>query len=82
VSVVWIALLAGAVAVLVAAEWPRLDKWLGVDARRGRKRARRKANLKVIRSDRSHEDSEESLEDFAASVERDLSRLPTIDKRD
>ena len=81
-SVVWIALLAGAVAVLVAAEWPRLDKWLGVDARRGRKRARRKANLKVIRSDRSHEDSEESLEDFAASVERDLSRLPTIDKRD
>ena len=81
-SVVWIALLAGAVAVLVAAEWPRLDKWLGVDARRGRKRARRKANLKVIRSERSHEDSEESLEDFAASVERDLSRLPTIDKRD
>ena len=81
-SVVWIALLAGAVAVLVAAEWPRLDKWLGVDARRGRKRARRKANLKVIRSDRSYEDSEESLEDFAASVEHDLSRLPTIDKRD
>jgi hypothetical protein len=82
VSVVWIALLAGAVAVLVAAEWPRLDKWLGVDARRGRKRARRKANLKVIRSESSHEGSEESLEDFAASVERDLSRLPTIDKRD
>jgi len=80
VSVVWIALLAGAVAVLVAAEWPRLDKWLGVEARRGRKRARRKANLKVIRSDESL--SEESLEDFAASVERDLSRLPTIDKRD
>jgi hypothetical protein len=82
VSVVWIALLAGAVAVLVAAEWPRLDKWLGVEARRGRKRARRKANLKVIRSESSHEGSEESLEDFAASVERDLSRLPTIDKRD
>ncbi len=79
-SVVWIALLAGAVAVLVAAEWPRLDRWLGVEARRGRKRARRKANLKVIRSDESL--SEESLEDFAASVERDLSRLPTIDKRD
>jgi hypothetical protein len=80
VSVVWIALLAGAVAVLVAAEWPRLDKWLGMEARRGRKRARRKANLKVIRADESL--SEESLEDFAASVERDLSRLPTIDKRD
>jgi len=75
VSVVWIALLAGAVAVLVAAEWPWLDRRLGMEARRGRERARRKANLKVIRS-------EESLEEFAASVERDLSRLPTIDKRD
>jgi hypothetical protein len=75
VSVVWIALLAGAVAVLVAAEWPRLDRVLGMEARRGRERAKRKANLKVIRS-------EESLEEFAASVERDLSRLPTIDERD
>jgi hypothetical protein len=75
VSVVWIALLAGAVAVLVAAEWPRLDRRLGMEARRGRERERRKANLKVIRSD-------ESLEEFAASVERDLSRLPTIDERE
>jgi hypothetical protein len=75
VSVVWIALLAGAVAVLIAAEWPRLDRRLGMEARRGRERARRKATLKVIRSD-------ESLEDFAASVERDLSRLPTIDEHD
>jgi hypothetical protein len=75
VGVVWIALLAGAVAVLVAAEWPRLDRLLGIEARRGRERAKRKANLKVIRS-------EESLEEFAASVERDLSRLPTIDERE
>jgi hypothetical protein len=76
VSVVWIALLACAVAVLVAAEWPRLDRWFGVEAKRGRDRAKRKANLKVIRA-------EESLEDFAASVERDLSRLPTTyDDRD
>ena len=74
-SLVWIVLLALAVAVLIAAEWPRLDRWLGVEARRGRERQRRKANLKVIRS-------EESLEEFQASVERDLSRLPTIDKRD
>ena len=74
-SLLWIALLACAVAVLIAAEWPRLDRWLGVEARRGRERQRRKANLKVIRS-------EESLEEFQASVERDLSRLPTIDKRD
>lgn len=74
-SVVWIALLACAVAVLIAAEWPRLDRWVGVEARRSRDRARRKASLKVIRS-------EESLEEFAASVERDLDRLPTIDDRD
>ena len=74
-SVVWIALLAGAVAVLVAAEWPRLERRVGMEARRGRERERRKANLKVIRSD-------ESLEEFAASVERDLSRLPTIDERE
>jgi hypothetical protein len=75
VGVLWIALLAAAVAVLVAAEWPRLERLLGVEARRERERARRKANLKVIRS-------EESLEEFAASVERDLSRLPTIDERE
>jgi hypothetical protein len=75
VSAVWVVLLAGAVAVLVAAEWPRLDRWFGREARRGRERAKRKQNLKLIRS-------EESLEEFAASVERDLSRLPTIDERD
>ena len=74
-SVVWIALFVAAIAVLVAAEWPRLDRALGKEGRRGRERARRKANLKVIRS-------EDSLEEFAASVERDLSRLPTIDERD
>jgi hypothetical protein len=77
VSVVWIALFVAAIAVLVAAEWPRLDRAFGRDGRKGRERARRKANLKVIRT----EDSD-SLEEFAASVERDLSRLPTIDKRD
>ena len=74
-SVVWIALFVAAIAVLVAAEWPRLDRAFGKEGRRGRERARRKANLKVIRS-------EDSLEEFAASVERDLDRLPTIDKRD
>ena len=74
-SVVWIALFVAAIAVLVAAEWPRLDRVFGKEGRRGRERARRKANLKVIRS-------EDSLEEFAASVERDLSRLPTIDERD
>jgi hypothetical protein len=75
VSAVWLVLLACAVAVLVLAEWTRLDRWVGSEARRGRERAKRKQNLKLIRS-------EESLEEFAASVERDLSRLPTIDERD
>jgi hypothetical protein len=75
VSAVWLFLLACAVAALVLAEWPRLDRWVGSEARRGRERARRKQTLKLVRS-------EESLEEFAASVERDLSRLPTIDERD
>ena len=74
-GVVWIALFVAALIVLVAAEWPRLDRAFGREGRRGRERARRKANLKVIRN-------EDSLEEFAASVERDLDRLPTIDKRD
>ena len=71
-----IALLAAAVAVLVAAEWPRLGSRLGADARRSRERARRKSSLRVVRTERS--DSEE----FAASVERDLSLLPTIEERE
>ena len=74
-SAVWVVLLGAAVVVLIAAEWPKLDRWLGGEARRGRARAKRKQNLKLIRN-------EESLEEFAASVERDLSRLPTIDERD
>jgi hypothetical protein len=71
-----VALLACAVAVLVAAEWPRLERRVGADARRSRERARRKQNLRVVHSERS--DSEE----FAASVERDLALLPTIDERE
>jgi hypothetical protein len=65
------ALLACAVAVLVAAEWPRLSPRFGVEGRRRRARQRRKSNLRVLRP----ED-----DDFAASVERDLSLLPTIDE--
>lgn len=65
-----VALLACAVAVLVAAEWPRLEGRLGFEARRKRERQRRKASLKLLRNE---------TEEFAASVERDLSQLPTID---
>jgi hypothetical protein len=73
VSWVFVALLACAVAILVAAEWPRLEHRFGVDGRRRRDRERRKANLRLLRPERTES------EDFAASVERDLSQLPTID---
>lgn len=70
---VWIALLACAVAVLVAAEWPRLSERAGFEGRRRRSRARQKARLRVITPDD---------DDFAASVERDLAQLPTTKERD
>lgn len=71
----WIAvvLLACAVAVLVGAEWPRLDARFGGEARRRRDRARRKQGLKVLRSE---------SDEFAASVERDLANLPTIEREE
>lgn len=72
-SWVFVALLACAVAILVAAEWPRLEHRFGVDGRRMRDRERRKSNLRLLRTERTESD------DFAASVERDLSQLPTID---
>ena len=76
VSWLYIALLALAVAVVAGAEWPRLGAGLethvGVDARRRRERAKRKASLRVI-------DSTSDADDFAASVERDLANLPTTE---
>jgi len=73
VSWLSLALLVCAVAVVIGAEWPRLNERLGVDARRKRERARRKSQLRVLRSD---------TDDFAASVERDLDQLPTIEDYD
>lgn len=74
------ALLGGAVAVLVAAEWPRLAMRLGGGEQRGgprrrrpRSRRRSKSHLKLLRTE---------SDDFAASVERDLARLPTTQDRD
>jgi hypothetical protein len=72
VSWVWIALLALAVAVLIGAEWPRLEKRLGHATPIRRRRKRRRPKLQVVESDEQ--------DDFAASVERDLSLLPTIDE--
>jgi hypothetical protein len=73
VSWLYIALLALAVAVVVGAEWPRLEARFGVDTRRRRQRAKRKAGLRVVRDE---------ADDFAASVERDLANLPTIDEHE
>jgi len=69
-----IALLAAGVAVVVAAEWPRLDERLGPKAFRRRSRTKRKANLKVVQGGNEPDD-------FAASVQRDLDKLPTYDPR-
>jgi hypothetical protein len=71
VSWLYIALLALAVAVVIGAEWPRLEARVGGDARRRRERARRKASLRVVPTN--------DADDFAASVERDLAQLPTIE---
>ena len=71
-SWLYIALLAVAVVLVAAAEWPRLGERFGVDSRRRRQRARRKANFRVVQDDEADE--------FAASVERDLANLPTIDE--
>jgi hypothetical protein len=46
---------------------------LGAEARNARARQKRKANLKLVRTE---------SDDFAASVERDLAELPTIEEKD
>jgi hypothetical protein len=68
-----IALLVGAVAAVIGAEWPRLSARFGNEARERRERARRKSQLKLLRTE---------TEEFAASVERDLDQLPTIEETD
>jgi hypothetical protein len=66
-------LLALALGVVIGAEWQRLSRLVGADARRARDRRRRKASLKLIRSEE---------EEFAESVQRDLAELPTIEEKD
>ena len=70
-SWLYIALLAAAIAVVIGAEWPRIGPRLGSDARDRRRRAKRKASLRVV--------STNDADDFAASVERDLAQLPTTE---
>jgi hypothetical protein len=73
VSWLSVALLACAVVAVIGAEWPRLGERLGLEARRKRERAKRKSQLKLLRTD---------SDDFAASVERDLEQLPTLEDFD
>jgi cell division protein FtsB len=68
-----IALLIGAVAAVIGAEWPRLSARYGNEARHRRERAKQKAQLKLLRTEE---------EEFAASVARDLDQLPTIEETD
>ena len=53
------------------AEWPRVEQRFGAETRRRRERAKRKTKFHVV-----HDETD----DFAASVERDLANLPTIDE--
>jgi hypothetical protein len=73
VSWLFIALLAAAVVVLLVAEWPRLSEHLGSRSRQKRARAAQKSQLRLIR---------EESDEFAASVQRDLERLPTIEEQE
>lgn len=73
VSLIGVVLLAAAVALIVAAEWPRLGKRAGLDVSSRRERKRRKSHLRVV---------ETETDDFARAVERDLANLPTIDPRE
>ena len=69
----FIVLLALAHVLVVGAEWQRVGTLVGAEGRRARGRRRRKANLKLVRTDQ---------EEFEESVQRDLSQLPTIEERD
>jgi hypothetical protein len=73
VSWPWIVLLVLAAAVVIAAEWSRVSRVVGSEARRQRERKRRKASFRVIRTEE---------EEFAESVQRDLAELPTIEEKD
>lgn len=69
-----IVLLAAAVLLLAAAEWPRLAGRLHVEGRAPRRRATRQRHLRVV-------DSDTDPDEFQRAVERDLANLPTYDPR-
>ena len=82
-NIVALVLLVAAVALVAAAEWPRLRARLGFEDRQARKRAKRKSQLRVIKGHREQKVAKaQQPDDFAASVQRDLESLPVIDPHD
>jgi hypothetical protein len=73
VSLIAVILLAAALVLIGATEWPRLARRTGLDTKVRHERKRRKSHLRIV-------DAEN--DDFAKAVERDLAALPTIDDRD
>ena len=80
-------LLIVALAVLVAAEWPRLYERLagaplfGRRSARKLRRRRERSHLALV-EDEDSDSLDEEREAFTESVVRDLERLPTIEDRD
>ena len=72
-SPIAVVLLAAAIVIVAACEWPRLSGRIGAKRPARASKRRSKANLHVVSSDH---------EEFARSVERDLASLPTIDEQD
>jgi hypothetical protein len=85
-AVTWLSvvLFVCAVGVVIGAEWPRLRERLGLEAHRKRQRARRKSQWKLVHGEAGDDDDGDGGDaaDFAASVERDLDQLPTLDESD
>ena len=73
VSWLFIALLIVAAVVLIGAEWPRVSERAGIRSRQKRARSRQKAQLRLLKNE---------SDEFAASVQRDLEKLPTIEEKD
>jgi hypothetical protein len=71
VSVIGLILLAAAVVLLAAAEWPRISRGRKLPVRRSRAKKR---HLHVV-------EPELDPEEFQRAVERDLANLPTYDPR-
>jgi hypothetical protein len=73
-------LLAAAVILLAAMEWPRIAHATRLQGRHPpRRRQRKKAPLRLVDKPKLGKDESD---EFVRSVEQDLANLPTIDERD